>query len=189
MTAIAELELESYFTTFKSGDQRAFRFFYEIHYNSLCIFANRMLNDNEGAADIVQEVFVLLWKTRENIASPLHLKMYLYQAVRHKTINYIRLLKKENQLKSEYLLLVDDASFKDLVVEEEVHRMVAEEINHLSEEQRRVIMLHLAGNSNTEIAEEMNVSINTVKTHKARARKKLKKKIDDLFILFILFGF
>ena len=76
----------------------------------------------------------------------------------------------------------------DAVVEEEVHRMVMEEIEQLPLEQRRVIMLHLEGKNNIEIAEILKVSVNTVKTHKARARQQLKTKLKDLFVMTFVLG-
>ena len=70
--------------------------------------------------------------------------------------------------REEYALLESEEGFGDAVVEEEVHRVVMEEIDSLPHEQRRVILLHLEGKNNIEIAEVMKVSVNTVKTHKAR---------------------
>lgn len=63
-----------------------------------------------------------------------------------------------------------------------------EEIDGLPQEQRRVILLHLEGKNNIEIAEVMEVSVNTVKTHKARARQQLKTKLQDLFVITFILG-
>lgn len=69
----------------------------------------------------------------------------------------------------------EEGGFEDTVLEEEVHRIVAQEIEKLPEEQRKVVYFHMEGKNNLEIAEIMQISVNTVKTHKARARKTLKK--------------
>ena len=52
------------------------------------------------------------------------------------------------------------------MIEEEVHRIVAQEIEKLPEEQRKVVYFHMEGKNNFEIAEIMQISVNTVKTHK-----------------------
>ena len=71
----------------------------------------------------------------------------------------------------------EEGGFEDTVLEEEVHRIVAQEIEKLPEEQRKVVYFHMEGKNNLEIAEIMQISVNTVKTHKARARKTLKNKL------------
>ena len=60
---------------FRNGDESAFRYYYDMYYNALCLFGVRMLRDEEVVEDITQDVFVNLWKARETIESVLHLKM------------------------------------------------------------------------------------------------------------------
>ena len=54
---------------------------------------------------------------------------------------------------------------------------------------KKVLLLALRENSNEEIAEILNIAINTVKTHKARAYKVLRKNLTDLFLLFLSFPY
>lgn len=178
---------DSTLVAFREGDERAFRFYYEMYYNALCLFGGRLLKDDDAVVDIAQDVFVNLWRARETIESSLHLKMYVYQSMRHRCLNYIRVKKLEEVYRNERMMLEEECSFGNMVIEEEVHRLVMEEINHLPQEQRRVIRMHLEGKNNVEIAEAMDVSVNTVKTHKARARQQLKMKLGDLFIVSLIF--
>ena len=165
---------------FKEGDEDAFRFYYEMYYHALCLFGIRMVKEEDDVLD--------LWKARETIESLVHMRMYLYQSMRHRCLNYMRVKKLEEMYCHEYALLESEEGFGDAVVEEEVHRMVMEEIEQLPLEQRRVIMLHLEGKNNIEIAEILKVSVNTVKTHKARARQQLKTKLKDLFVMTFVLG-
>ena len=185
MTVIPENTLAS----FREGCEATFRYYYEMYYDSLCMFGLRMLKEEEIAIDIVQDVFVNLWKAKETIESGLHLKMFIYQSMRHRCLNYIHLKKLEENYQNECKLLVSEEGFADMVVEEEVYRLVMEEIDHLPKEQRKVILMHLEGKNNIEIAEIMHISVNTVRTHKARARQTLKARLNDLFIISIIFGF
>ena len=169
---------------FKEGDEDAFRFYYEMYYHALCLFGIRMVKEEDDVLDIVQDVFVNLWKARETIESLVHMRMYLYQSMRHRCLNYMRVKKLEETYCHEYALLESEEGFGDAVVEEEV----MEEIEQLPLEQRRVIMLHLEGKNNIEIAEILKVSVNTVKTHKARARQQLKTKLKDLFVMTFVLG-
>lgn len=172
---------------FCRGDEHAFRAYYEQYRKALCFFAFRTIKDEAVARDLVQEVFVNLWKSRAAITSDTHLRLFLYQALRHRCLNWFRDRKVEEEFREEYSRLVDDTDFADRVVEEEVQRIILQQIALLPSEQRRVVELHLAGKDNNEIAAIMQVSINTVRTHKARARKTLRERLDYLFV-FLLVG-
>ena len=82
----------------------------------------------------------------------------------------------------------EEGGFEDTVLEEEVHRIVAQEIEKLPEEQRKVVYFHMEGKNNLEIAEIMQIYVNTLKTNKPRARKTLKNRLDNLFIITVLLG-
>lgn len=176
------------FIDFKTGNEHAFRFFYEKYYHALCLFVLKILRDEEHMHDIVQDAFITLWNTHETLETELHLKMFLYQVVRNRCLNVLKNKKVEERYVQEYLLLNEDADFANRVLEEEAHRMVIQEIMLLPEEQRKVVLLHLEGKDNAEIAELMHISVNTVKTHKARARKTLKIRLGELFIWVVIWG-
>ena len=170
-------EKEDRFTLFKQGDERIFRQYYEKYYHALCLWVVRIIKEETRMHDIVQEAFIVLWNSRMIIESELHLKMFLYQVVRNRCFNYLKSKRVEEKYIQEYLQMEEEGGFEDTVLEEEVHRIVAQEIEKLPEEQRKVVYFHMEGKNNLEIAEIMQISVNTVKTHKARARKTLKNKI------------
>lgn len=172
--------------SFTQGEENAFRHYYEKYYDALCLFGARVVRDNEVAMDVAQNVFVSLWRKRATIESELHLKMFLYQAMRHRCLDHLRSGKMLEKYSDEYRKLESGEDYRNMVVEEEVFRLVMEEINLLPEEQQKVILLHLEGKSNAEIADLLHISVNTVKTHKARARQQLKVKLKDLFIIMVL---
>ena len=162
--------------------------YYNLFYDSICLFGNRFLKDEECAKDIAQEVFVNLWKARHTLQSVLHLKMFLYRSMRHRCINYIKMKKLEQKLSAQLPLLETEESFFEIVIEEEIFRFIREKINQLPDEQRKVILMHLEGKNNIEIATLMQISINTVKTHKARARHYLRMQLKDLLYSCFILG-
>lgn len=181
-------EMSDRFASFQQGDENAFRFYYERYYHALCLWVLRIIRDEVLMHDIVQEAFITLWKSREAMESELHLKMFLYQVVRNRCFNYLKNKRVEEKYIRESLMVEEDTSFEGSLVEEEVYRLVIQEIENLPEEQRKVVNLHLEGKNNLKIAEILRISVNTVKTHKARARKALKIKLDNLFIITVLLG-
>lgn len=182
------MDVNGEFEKFRIGDEPAFRFFYDKYYSALCLCGFKILKDEQFVHDIIQEAFITLWKNRNSLKSELHLKMFLYQTVRHRSLDYLKNKRVQEKYIRECLWVEDEECYTNEVIEQEVHRLVIQEIKQLPEEQKRVVLLHLEGKDNAEIAEIMQISVNTVKTHKARARKTLKSKLDRLLVFILLFG-
>lgn len=181
------ININNEFVKFHAGNECAFRFFYDRYYHALCLCVYKILKDERCVHDIVQEAFISLWKNRETLQSELHLKMFLYQIVRRRCLDYLKSKRVREKYALECLSVENEEYYTNEVIEQEVHRMVIQEIEQLPEEQKRVVLLHLEGKDNAEIASIMKISVNTVKTHKARARKTLKLKLGHLLVFILLF--
>lgn len=72
------------------GDERAFQGLFVDYYSVLVSFAMKYLDNQEAAEDIVQDVFVKIWETREKLGGIDNLSAYLYQMVRFRSFNYLR---------------------------------------------------------------------------------------------------
>lgn len=182
------VDIKDEFAKFRTGSETSFRFFYDRYYHALCLCVHKILKDKQCVHDIVQEAFITLWRDREMLQSELHLRMFLYQIVRHRCLDYLKNKRVQEKYIREYLMVESEEDYTNEVIEQEVHRIVIQEIEQLPEEQKRVVLLHLEGKDNAEIAEIMHISVNTVKTHKARARKTLRAKLDHLMFFVVLFG-
>ena len=80
-----------------AGDEKAFELLFRKHYERLCCFANKFLNDPEGAKDVVQEVFVKLWDGREDIDSEKSLESYHLKITKNICINKLRRIHVESK--------------------------------------------------------------------------------------------
>lgn len=169
----------------KKGDITAFKLFFESFYSSLCLFANKYLKDKDVSLDIVQDAFLYLWNKNVDFHSTNAAKSYLYQYVKNRSINYLR--DKELRHKLELHNLQSETFFRDSLVEEETYQIISDAIRTLSPQGQRIIEMSLDGFKNQEIADTLNISINTVKTIKLRAFASLRKELkDNVFILFVL---
>ena len=63
--------------------------FYEL-YEPLCIYSMRIVGDRDVAEDIVQEQFIYIWENNKKLENRASIKSYLYSAVRHKSIDFLR---------------------------------------------------------------------------------------------------
>lgn len=158
-------------------------------YRGMVLYANNFLYDKDASEDIVQEVFISLWENSGDIEIKSSLKAYLYAMVRNKCLNYLKSIK-----------ITDDINLIDLnsiLVWEEDFEMISEEekrilytqilkiIETFPESMQEIFKLKFVENYKyIEIAEKLDISVNTVKTQLKRAKQKINQAIPLLLSLF-----
>ncbi|MGQ1909449.1 RNA polymerase sigma-70 factor [Marinifilum sp. RC60d5] len=167
-----------------------FKKLFDSYFPSLCIFAHKFVKDEDSAKDIVQEVFVRIWKSVETFESEKSMRVYFYMATKNACFDY---LKKEQRRRidgdiNEEIYIYDN-TVENEIVREEVYYQLETAINLLPQKAQRVIRLNLNGLSNKEIAEELDVSVNTVKTHKMLAFKKIRELYGNEYAILLLIEF
>lgn len=171
---------------FQQGNRKSFRLLFDMLYPVMCLFAKKYLNNYDEAEDIVQEVFVELWNQRAKFESFNQIKAFMYLSVKNKCFNFI----KHQQVKEKYAIACSidntDAAFEEAVIEAEVVNNLNDEINKLPVQQKQVILLSMQGLSVDEVADNMQISPNTVKMHKKLAYKQLREKIGSANLLLLL---
>ncbi len=170
------------------GDDDAFRMLFENYYPSLVIFAETYVKDEERARDIVQDVFLILSDRKEIFKSIDNLKSYLYTAVKNQSLKFLKHEKVKDKYQKHILYTSDssDEGFLSKVLIEEAYRHLYLSIEKLPPQTQRVYKLALKGLKNQEIADELSISIETVKTHKQTGKKQLQKYMKDLMFIFLI---
>ena len=172
-----------------------FRSIFDKYFPSLCVFANRFVNDEDLSKDMVQEVFLKVWNSATEFESEKSLKVYLYLATKNTCFDYLKKEKRKKQTGDfDTERINDDTHLEDdsvmlEIIREETYRQLEDAIGLLPEQARKVVLLNLRSFSNQEIADELNVSINTVKTHKLNAFKKLRELLGNQFVVLLLIEF
>lgn len=165
-------------------DQHGWELFYDRYYAALCSFVASILKQQEDVEDLVQEIFIAIWEGNRIFSDSKELTNYLYRACYNNALLYIR----NHQLHDTILDLLRQKSEEEdeeeeilyaLAVKEEVIRQLYIYIEELPAEQRHIILLRIEGHSWEEIAENLGVSINTIKTQRSRSFKFLRKKLGD----------
>ena len=150
---------------------------------SLCVFAFKFVDNKEDAEDIVQNVFLNLankFDILKNFSDYYELKRYLYRAVKNGSLNliYHKNIQKEKLITISKLYENDDI-IEIQIIKDEILREVFTEIDNLPDKCRTTfIHSYIDGWSNNKIAEKLNVSINTVKTQKLIAKKRLRSVLN-----------
>ncbi|MCG8412267.1 MAG: sigma-70 family RNA polymerase sigma factor [Bacteroidales bacterium] len=165
------------------GNKLVFNVLYEDMFHSLCLYGYKMISDEAVVVDIVQDVFIELWNRKILFESQQKIKAYLYISVRNKILTQIR----DNRTISLNNISLDEELLCDQVSLEETYKLLKQATYKLPKQTRNIIALALKGYGNPEIAEALNISINTVKTLKKNGYSKMRELLkDNLLALFIL---
>lgn len=168
-------------------DEKEWKVLFDTYYAPLCAFANEYLHDDMLAEDIIQTTLMKLWNNDKTFDNAKHLSYYLYRAVYNNVLYHLRVNQHhiDVELSDSVTHEWSDDDFS-LAVKEELVRQLYEGIQLLPKRRREVIMLSIQGKSGAEIAEILQISVNTVKASKARAIDALKKFAKDNPILYFL---
>lgn len=167
----------------RGKDLSGFEQFYKDFFPSLCVFAAKYLQDEEISQDIVQDAFLYFWKKNIHFWSNTSAKSYLFKYVKNRSLNYIRDRHLENKE-----IIADketDVYFRDMIIEAEAYQILYSAIVTLPKQGQRVIDLTLDGFKNREIAEQLGISVNTVKTIKRQAYQTLRGELKENVLILV----
>lgn len=181
-----EMELDKYsMELFRVGDSEIFKKVFESHYHRIYFLAKNIVNDNEYAEDIVAMAFIRLWEAKDRIHGRDHLLGFLFRTARNLSIDAMRRMERHRMVSVESMQLEgidivdEDTLQKNMVVEICSH--IFSKIDEMPERCRKVMILRYKdGYSIEEIAEEMGISYNTVRSFIWKGIKLLEKQIDQI---------
>ncbi len=188
---------ESVIQGINEGDKKAFDGLYDAYFTYLCTCAITYIFNPDQAKEIVNDVFIQVWYKRETLSFPIH--TYLLRSVQNGCLNYLRSLRVRERVVDEYRkeLLDYQENFCQnnncpiqILEFEELQQQVKVAVSGLPEKCRIIFEKYLyAGKSPAEIAEELSISINTVRVQIKNALDKIKLQLGPLagILLFYLF--
>lgn len=147
--------------------------------NKLFRLALRMVNDAMEAEDIVQEVFIKLWKNKKDLDHISNLEAWAMRMTKNLTIDKLR-MKGRNQesIDNNFTALDKNASPYELAVRNDTFSHIKGMMNQLPDKQKSIMHLRdIEGMSYQEIAEILDLPLNQVKVNLFRARKQIKTQI------------
>ena len=172
---------------------------YLSYFSKMKYFAKEYVISEEDAENIVQDVFVELWENKEMLNMHMNLIAYLFTTIKNKCLNHLRhklvvqetasKLQEENTISLRMNLDSLEAFDNNLFSDQDIEKIISRALDTLSEKCRTIfIMSKIEGKKQKEIAQELNISINTIETQMGIAYKKLRIELKDYFpiLLFIL---
>ena len=147
--------------------------------NKLLRFARQILQDEEEAKDVLQDIFLKLWQKREELVRVENLEAFAIRMTRNRCLDLIRsrrtvsmeVVKKNNRAEEDCL----DTDYLEIA---EMAGLVKRIISRLPDLQRTVIHLRdIEQLEYEEIAEATDMNVNTIRVNLSRARKKVRDEI------------
>jgi len=164
------------FNKIKQGDKKSFEELFSLYYDSLCNFAYLFVRDSQVAEEAVSDVFVNIWRKKEQISIELNLKSYLYKSTKNAVISYTRKRKLN-------IVNIDDYKDSSGIETPETLLLKTEKTEHfnkvlmtLPKKAGLVFRMHkVDGMKYREIAEVLGISEKTVENHMGNSLRHLRK--------------
>ena len=159
------------------------------YYARLVHFSYQFSKDRESAEDIAQEAFIKYWNLKDEVAAEeAAVKSFLYTAVKNASLNAVRHLKVVDSFAAQAQASdVEEETAIHAIIKSEVLGELYQAIASLPESCQKVSRMgFLEGMKNHEIAQELGVSINTVKTQKKRGLALLRNRLNPEVISILL---
>jgi len=170
----------------KDGNEKAFSVIFETYHRYLYVLACRYLMSDSYAEDAVQYTFMRLWEGKETFDYKSGIKNLLFTILKNYILNQIRhnnlviqknyeLAQLSEEMEADFLNKLEDDDFKT-----HLYRL----INQLAPQKREVCLLKIQqGMSNQEVADAMNISVPTVKSHYTQVIKLLRLQLDKIIMI------
>lgn len=164
-----------------------YRQLFRRYYANLLFYAARIVGEDD-AEDVVQEVFVELWRKRDSVTVGGQIQSFLYRAVYTRALNVL----KHRDIKNGYEAVMqeiynkraafyrpDENDVLKRIEDRELRKDIIDAIDELPEKCRLVFKLsYLHNMKNKDIAEAMDVSLRTVEAHMYKALKLLRSRLE-----------
>ena len=176
----------------RNGGEKAFSKVFNHYYKGLCAYSYTFLKDYDASEEIVQDFFAELWENRTLRKVNISLKLYLYRTIHNKCINHLKSLSvsqgrmalyaKYMQEEIELIDMDTESDMYERFFTETFEKDVYEAIEALAPQQKKIFELsRFRQKSYADIADELGISINSVKTQMSRALQKLRSALSEKY--------
>jgi RNA polymerase sigma-70 factor (ECF subfamily) len=170
------------------GDESAFRVFFDAYKNRFYAVVLKMTGSDATAEELVQEVFLKIWQSRHLLAEVDNSDAYFFTAVYRLVFRHYKKVAQERKL----LQTLADADEADNITDEtilaaESKRLIEEAVSRLPQQQQLVFRLtRNDGLSREQVAEQLQISPNTVRNHLADATRFIRDYLNRAALVYLL---
>ncbi len=154
------------------GDEAAFRKIFDFYSDRLFSYVRKITDHDEIAEEIVMDAFMKIWINRESLSNINRFDAYLYAIVRNQSFNALKRVARESQIIKEMSFTHTEYqdTTEEAVIYNDYRHLLHQTVDQLPPQQRRIYILSSEkGLKCDEIADQLNISRNTVKAHLKKA--------------------
>ncbi|MCL6219954.1 RNA polymerase sigma factor [Zunongwangia pacifica] len=180
----------------KKGNEKAFNRLYDKYLLDVYHFSLSLLKSKDHAMEVVQEVFLKIWITRDALDENKNFKSFLLTITKNLSLNILNKATTDLNFRNKIYdnLETQRSTTNEYILSKEYEELKNKAIAELPAGRKKVFLLSREeGKSYQEISEELDISINTVKTHIKKALEGIREyfskntDIDLIFLLFFIF--
>lgn len=177
---------------FKAGDRIAFEFLYQRHIQPLINYGFKITSSQNLIQDCIQDLFVELWESRENLADVTSIKHYLLKALRYKVVRQLQ--STTTEALEEARFVTEHTTIESRIIQEETttgrSQQLKKALIRLPKRQQEAIHLrYFQELSNEEVAEVMGVNYQSACKFIYTALKTLRDQLQLSTLLPLLIAF
>jgi RNA polymerase sigma-70 factor (family 1) len=180
------------------GDERAFAKFFDAYYVRMYRYAYNFSRSRTDAEEILQEGFLRVWLYRDKLTGIENIEAWLYRVISRECLS---MLKRKMSLRNYSLeLTADNESMHpetgrtpaDIIELQEIQGVVKQVVDQMPAQRKRIYrMSREEGKKPAEIADELLLSVSTVKNTLSQALKEIRAALsvsDTEWLIFLIFA-
>jgi RNA polymerase sigma-70 factor, ECF subfamily len=187
------MEEQALLIELKKGSRKAYSILFNNYYKDLVLFGGNFLPNKSLCEDIVQNVFLKLWRDRDNIEIETSLKSFMLRSVQNNCLDELRhkVVIREHESYSMAYGILDNIDTENYILYSDLQTHLADALSKLPESCREAFeMNRLEGLKYREIADKLNVSERTIEVRIGKALRLLRNHLKEFFVAaFMLYHF
>lgn len=166
---------------FTAGSEKAFGEVYEHFYAELRVFAYQIVNDREEAKDIVISSFTKLFQRCAYFSTYVNIRAFLYVTTRNACFNHLKYVSRKLRRDKAFMAIQDDeTSIDNAIFQSDLLKYIYTAVEQLPPRSREVFQMIFEQNlSPKQIAEKLNITVETVRSQKRYALNLLRDNLSQ----------
>ena len=176
-TMESEGKIRALLLQLRDGSEYAFEQLYHMHSNLLLANIRALVKDREVSCDILQDLYVKIWESRESIDPNRSYEAFLFTIARNLVYDHLRKITLDKKKRYEFLkgVLKSYSYVEERIQEKEQQGLLTNAMNQLPDQCRKVYTLSkLEGKSHQEISQILHISQATVNNHMVKANREVR---------------
>ncbi len=162
------------------GDQVAFEELYHLYSSRLLGYLIKLIKSEGHAAELLQEVFIKIWKNRSTIDAGQSFRSYLFRIAENSVYDFFRKVARERKLQAELININKEiySHVEEECFNKENQQFLQNVIDTLPPKRRQIFrLIKMEDHSYEEVSALLNISTSTISDHIVKANKFVQERL------------